>query len=271
MGSLRARPAAERHHGRVVPTRSDPSRPGWQVLVDASGTRLGSFIEAVRDGRRAAQLFELHVPVEAAVDTILAELRGWRIGASEELGRALVAAGGKLHRHAHVLGRDLRAAPATRAGPPPPGLRLQPADRPPADLVDAYRDAFPPDHPDGAARIDEDPLEELTRIVTGGIVGPVLPCSGIAVDASERVRAAVIITDSGGEPPFGGPWVAECFRDPDPRYAGAGRALLERTLLEATRAGLPAIGLAVTHGNRAQKLYRELGFRHVFTAYSVDL
>jgi hypothetical protein len=35
VGSLRARPAAERHHARVVPLRSDPLHPGWQVLVDA--------------------------------------------------------------------------------------------------------------------------------------------------------------------------------------------------------------------------------------------
>lgn len=254
-----------------MPARPDPSRPGWQVLVDASGTRLGSFIAAERGGRRVAELFELHVPVEAALDTILADLGGWRIGAGEPVGRALVAAGGRPYRHAHVLGRDLRTSPATRATPPPPGLRLVPADRPPEDLVDAYRDAFPPEHPDGAVRVDEDPLEELARILEGGVVGPLLACSGIAVDAEERVRAAVIITDSGGEPPFGGPWVAECFRDRDPRYAGAGRALLERTLVEATHAGLAAVGLAVTHGNRAHDLYRELGFRHVSTGYSVDL
>jgi GNAT superfamily N-acetyltransferase len=254
-----------------VPAVQDPFRPGWQVLVDVAGTRLGSFIRGERDGRPSAELFELESAVEQAVPVVLADLRGWRIIAGEELGPALVAAGGRLFRHSHVLTRDLVAHPAADAGPAPPGLELAPANRPAADLVDAYRAAFPPEHPDGAARVDEDPLEEMRRIVEQQIAGPVLDCSGIAVDRHGNVRAAVIITDSGGTPPFGGPWVAECFRHPDAAYRGAGRALLERTLVAATRAGLPAIGLAVTHGNPAHELYLKLGFSLVFTAYSVDL
>jgi GNAT superfamily N-acetyltransferase len=254
-----------------VPVVQDPFRPGWQVLVDAAGRRFGSFVRGERDGRPSAELFELERPVEEAVPAVLADLRGWRVVAGEELGSALVGAGARLFRHSHVLTRDLLAHPASHAGPAPAGLELRPADRPAADLVDAYRAAFPPEHPDGAARVHEDPLEEMRRIVEQHIVGPVLECSGIAVDRDANVRAAVIITDSGGTPPFGGPWVAECFRHPDPAYKGAGRALLERMLVEATRAGLPAVGLAVTHGNPAHELYVKLGFSLVFSAYSVDL
>jgi GNAT superfamily N-acetyltransferase len=249
----------------------DPSRPGWRILVDAAGQPLARFIEAERDGRRVADLLELEASLERALPAIRTELRGWRVGASEDVGRALLAAGARPVRHAHVLSRDLRADPAAQARPAPPGLELRRADRPAPDLVAAYRSAFPPEHPDGAARVDEDPLEELDRILEHAVVGPVLDCSGIAVDREGSVRAAVIVTDPGGEPPFGGPWVAECFRDRDPRYAGAGRALLEHTLVRATRDRLPAIGLAVTHGNRAQLLYAALGFRRVFTAFSVDL
>ncbi|WP_028061033.1 GNAT family protein [Candidatus Solirubrobacter pratensis] len=254
-----------------MPAVQDPFRPGWQVLVDTAGRRVGSFVRAERDGRPSAELFELETPVEDAVPIVLAELPGWRVVAGEELGRALVDAGGRLFRHSYVLTRDLVAHPASHAGPPPPGLELRAADRPAADLVGAYRAAFPPEHPDGAARVDEDPLEEMRRIVELRVVGPVLDCSGLAVDRQGIVRAAVIITDSGGTPPFGGPWVAECFRDPDPAYKGAGRALLERMLVDATAAGLPAIGLAVTHGNPAHELYLDLGFSLVFSAYSVDL
>jgi GNAT superfamily N-acetyltransferase len=104
-----------------------------------------------------------------------------------------------------------------------------------------------------------------------GLAGPLLDCSRLAVDAGRTVHAAAIITGLEGEPPFGGPWVAECFRDRDPRYAGAGRALLEHVLVQATRDGLHTLGLAVTHGNRARELYLELGFREIFTALSVDL
>jgi GNAT superfamily N-acetyltransferase len=255
-----------------VPTRPDPSRPGRQLLEDAAGTRIATFVDTDRGDVRAAELLELEAPIEHALDPIFRELRGRRIATTDQrLGRALVAAGGHLFRHAHVLGRDLRDSPATAAAPLPPDLRVTAATRPARDLVNAYRAAFTPDHPDGAARAGEDPQVELERILTGEVVGPVLACSRLAVDDRDRVRAAVIITDSGGTPPFGGPWIAECFRDRDPRHRGAGRALLEQVLVNATRDGLPAIGLAVTHGNRARELYEALAFRLVFTALSVDL
>jgi ribosomal protein S18 acetylase RimI-like enzyme len=68
-------------------------------------------------------------------------------------------------------------------------------------------------------------------------------------------------------PPYGGPWVTQLFRGPGGR--GAGRALLMRALGIATADGLPALGLAVTHGNPAQRLYEELGFRLLLTSFSV--
>jgi hypothetical protein len=37
----------------------------------------------------------------------------------------------------------------------------------------------------------------------------------------------------------------------------------------STREG--TLGLAVTHGNRAEGLYAALGFKRVFSAFSVDL
>ncbi len=250
-----------------MPVRPDPSRPGRKLLTDHAGTPLGRFLEGERDGRPTADLFEPEAPAEA----VIAQLEGWRITTSEAFGRELVAAGATLARHVHVLTRDLRTEPAAEARPAPHGLLLTPANRPAEDLVGAYRSAFSPDHIDGATRVHEDPREQLDAILTGRLVGPVLDCSGLAVDRDGSVRAAVIVTAAPGPRPFGGPWIAECFRDRDARYAGAGRALLERALVLATRAGLPAMGLAVTHGNRAQSLYAALGFRPALTVFSVDL
>lgn len=254
-----------------MPTRPDPTRPDWRLLLDAAGTPLGRFLEREREHRRVAEALELDVGVERALPTLLDELRGWRVAADEPLGRALVEAGARPVRHAHVLTRDLRAEPASDARLAPDGLVLEPLERDPAELVDAYRSAYPPEHVDGAMRVDEDPRAELTDLVAGIATGRLLDCSGLAVDRGGVVRAAVIVTAAPGDPPFGGPWVAECFRDRHPRYAGAGRALLERALVRATRAGIPALGLAVTEGNRAQRLYAALGFRRVLTSISVDL
>lgn len=256
-----------------MPVAPDPTRPGWHLLLEPGGTPIARFIHAEREGRVIADLLELapSVTVERALPTILDDLRGRRVAGNETLGGALVAAGGRPGRHAHVLARDLQLEPASDARPAPEGLTMQPLDRPPADLVAAYRSAYSPQHPDGVARANEDPEEELTRILEHGSLGPLLECSGLAVDRHDRVAAVALITDTPGDPPFGGPWVTECFRHRDAHYAGAGRALLERSLVLATRAGLRTMGLAVTHGNRAEQLYAALGFRHVFTAFSVDL
>jgi GNAT superfamily N-acetyltransferase len=70
---------------------------------------------------------------------------------------------------------------------------------------------------------------------------------------------------------FGGPWVAQLFRDPDPALAGLGRALLQCALSRATAAGLPALSLAVSEGNTAVRLYEALGFERVLSTFSIDL
>ncbi len=246
--------------------RTDPTHPGWTVLEDRAGRRLGRFIAS----ERRAELFEPEADVETVAAAIRHELAGWRVVAREPLGRALLDSGGRLFRHSHLLSRDLRADPVTEAISLPHGLELRAANRPAADLVPAFRAAFRPQHVDGAARVHEDPREELEGILIREIAGPVLGCSRLAVDADGDVHAAVIVTDLEGETPFGGPWIAECFRDRDPRYAGAGRALLEHALLQATREGLPCVGLAVTHGNRARELYVALRFREIMTALSVE-
>lgn len=252
----------------LVPVLGDPSRPSGRVLADREGAPLGRFVEDTVEGRPVARLFERSVSVERALGPILRELRGWRVAADPELGHELVLAGARHVRYLHVLSRDLVVAPAAGTPAAPPGLQLRALDRPAADLVPAFRSAFAEGHVDGRR---DSPLEELEGVLSGATLGPVLSCSGLAVDADANVRAAVIVNDSPLGPPLRGPWIAECFRDRAPAYAGAGRALLERTLALATSAGLETIGLTVTHGNRARQLYESLGFREVRSIYSVDL
>ncbi len=49
---------------------------------------------------------------------------------------------------------------------------------------------------------------------------------------------------------------------PENRGAGLGRAILEELLAEGERSGLP-VTIHVEYNNRALRLYRRLGFRHV--------
>ena len=126
--------------------------------------------------------------------------------------------------------------------------------------------AYPPGHPDHRPEPEE---EELEEIMSGRLLGPLLRCSGLAVDPSGEVQGAILVCDSDGEPPFGGPWLAQIFRHPD--APGLGSALLRRALAAGTRDGLPAIGLAVTHGNPARERYAAHGFAEVVESLSVDV
>jgi GNAT superfamily N-acetyltransferase len=234
------------------------------TLVDGLGRPVGDFLRAERDGRPLADLFELATTTGAAVPVIRRELRGWRVAGDEALGRALVAAGGVQRRHAHVYTHDLRDLP-----PEPEGYRLAPLDRPAEELAPVLDAAFPPDHPDFVGRERQDPLTEMRALLDEQRFGPLLPASGVALDAEGRVVAASVVTDSPGEPPLAGPWVMLVFRAPG--HPGCGRALLVRGLHRAAADGLPALGLAVTHGNPAIGLYEQLGFRRILSGISVDV
>ena len=256
-----------------MPIDDDPTRPSGRLLRDREGALIARYVSSGRDGTGFADLFELGtgVTVERALPVVLEELSGRHVAGDEPLGRAIVAAGGRAGRHAHVMSRDLRADPAPpewRDPPAPRGLTLGPVDRPAADLTPAALAAYPADHPDNA-HLDRpiDHGRELAGLVAGNAVGPLLPCSGIAVDRHGAVVGVVLVNHDKAPPPYGGPWVTQVFRGPG--GSGAGRVLLQRALGLATAAGLPSLGLAVTHGNPARRLYQDLGFKLLITAFTV--
>ncbi len=235
--------------------------PNRSTLTDSQGTTIATFADVERDGRRVADLLELEVPVDRAVQPILAQLTGYRIAGPVELGRALVEAGGRPARHAHVYLHDLAERPEPSV---PDGITLTPVDRPAAELVPAYLAAHPPDHPDYSGIADEDSAAWFSALLAGKY-GPLLDSGGLAI-ADDTVVGGIVIADlADPDPPFAGPWVMELFRDP--AHRGAGRALLERALQRSQA----ELGLAVTEGNPAVQLYERLGFRRVLSTLSVDV
>jgi GNAT superfamily N-acetyltransferase len=238
---------------------------GRSRLIDAHGRTIGRYDAGTRQGRPMADLFDREpgVGADEAAAVVLAELPGYRIAGDEELGRALVAAGGTRYRHGHLYSHDLKDVP--RKWTVPPGIRLTDIDRPAADLLPARRAAYPPDHPDyGDVPVDDE--AELHGFIYGNRFGPLLRGSGLAVAADDRVVGAVILATIPGDPPRNGPWVIDLFRDP--ACPGVGRALLERALALAT---VDALGLIVTEGNPARRLYESVGFDLVSSALVVDL
>jgi ribosomal protein S18 acetylase RimI-like enzyme len=252
-----------------MPVTDDPARgPNGRVLLDAAGAPVGRFDEGVRDDVPMADLFDREPGATAAAATaaVLADLRGWRIAADEELGRALAAAGGEIRRHGHLYSYDFARRPPPRNWAPPPGIRLTDIDRPAADLVPARVGAYSPDHLD-AELVPENHEAELHAWLHEGTFGPLLAGSGLAVDDGGAVVGALILGVVPGDPPRNGPWVIDIFRDP--RRRGVGRALLARALALAT---VDTLGLIVTDGNDpARRLYESLGFDLVSSAIVVQL
>ncbi|MGW5261022.1 GNAT family N-acetyltransferase [Microbispora sp. NPDC004025] len=227
-------------------------------MTDAEGVSVMSYREGVRDGLPWAYAIEDIGPDAAAV--IMSRLGGWAVSAPVELGRQLVERGARLQRHATGMRCDLPISRPVESAALD-GFRLVPCDRAPADIFPAWFAAYPPGHPDHRPRNPEKALEEeLVPLLTGEEIGPLLPCSVLAVrDGSPgEVVGGVLVNDSER-----GPWIADVFRHPERSPRGLGALMLTATLVRAGADGLPGLGLVVTEGNPARHLYERLGFRVV--------
>jgi len=119
--------------------------------------------------------------------------------------------------------------------------------------------AYPPDHQtsDAAAAA----LAQLRRFVEGGPAWSPLDAARLAVrDEDGQAVGAAIIAGFAGEPPRGGPHLAQLFRLPGDDLRGLGAALLDAALAAARRGGCATVGLVVHADNPARRLYVSRGF-----------
>lgn len=182
---------------------------------------------------------------------------------------ALVAvlrrAGAEELRHAHVMAHDVRDVSAWPLPHSPSNLRvhsLTPAQlmRHAEEIAAIRNAAYSAGHPDHRPSTVEDSVASVHATARGEILGPMLSVSQVAVQ-NHQIMGVALVVDRPGQAPEGGPWVLDIFREPTASARGCGRALLLAVLSAAREAGLPSIGLAVSHGNAAAiKLYESLGF-----------
>ncbi len=185
---------------------------------------------------------------------------------------ALQAAGARLLRHGHDMVLDLDG-PAPTIPPLSGGLRViavrEAASRLPAASVLAYG----PGHPDAPASLAE-AERRWQELLADRAIGPVLePPSVAIIDAlGDEVVGALVVTrlwpESWGWP--GGPWVADIFVVPAHQGRDLGRSLLMRAVAWAHGAGELRIGLTVSDGNPAQRLYASAGFRRQRTLFVLE-
>ena len=255
---------ARRREWLGVPIVADIDHPERRTLDRCDGTAAGAL--RARRARRSRD----RGPVRArGAGRARAAIRAARAArhADRRFGGARTRAGGRAaarpHRHSHVYTHDLRGVRPELAEP---GLRAarrvdRPARRAPARLPRRVRPR--PSRPDGGA---PRPRRHLERILAGEL-GPLLPGSGLAIAPTARSSGAILhrARSPTAPPPFGGPWVIEVFRAPRrgrrARAAAAGAAPHGGQPRARRHRGQP----------RPSRLYDALGFRRIFTAFSVDL
>lgn len=249
-----------------------PERLGG-ILYDDDGEALLSYERAEFNHMPWADRAE---PLAAhAASEVMMRLSGWRVSTTEDFAADLLTLGAYPDRHAHTMIRDLRADP-----PPPewawleqPPLRIFAGiERPLVEVFAANEIAFPATHVDRLH--NHAPMEKRRELfgdlLAGEFLGPLITGSATAVAPDDSIVGLMAVF----ERPDGStvlPWIGTVFRVPDPRWRGLGEVLLKRALAHVASAGHERLGLAVTHGNPARRLYERLGFVLVESSVSVRI
>ncbi len=143
----------------------------------------------------------------------------------------------------------------------PAGFRLEPVDRAAAELARAAALATPAGHVDHQVWPT---FDERTgyweRLLAGQTVGALVPAASAVLVGRGPVAGALIVNEMEAAWWPGGPWVSEVFVVPRFQRRGLGSLLLAHALAACAAAGRPRLGLTVTAGNPAERLYARLGF-----------
>jgi ribosomal protein S18 acetylase RimI-like enzyme len=264
----------------AIPLATDPHAdwPDRTSLHGDDGELLLVFTlaESTRDGRTWADgaWRPAAAPVEAVRDVVLEAMSGYAFSTSDtELADALLAAGAVRMRHAHGLSHPLTTLPDAPLSPDVQVERLSAEEL--FTHAEAFGDinfrAYAPGHPDHEHGDVDSAAREMRAIALGHILGPYLDVSQVArVDGV--VVGACLVVDREGNPPDGGPWIVDVFRDPDANQPGIGRSMIAEALEVSLRAGLRGLSLAVSHENEnAIGLYRSLGFIEADQSHTLAL
>ena len=165
---------------------------------------------------------------------------------------------------------DLADHAAGSRPPLPLGLSLE-ALTDLAEAAEAAAASTPPGHPDHGSWSDSEARLHYWERLTGGQVCGAMLNATMVRDREGRVAGGLVVTRL---PPAGwwtgGAWIAEVFVVPALQGKGLGRLLVTHAVELARLAGQQRIGLTVTKGNPAERLYRRLGFSRIRTLYVLE-
>jgi GNAT superfamily N-acetyltransferase len=203
------------------------------------------------------------------------QLPGWLLATDDlALSGLLVRAGATLKRHAFVMQCDLRTAVASGDIDPRftrdalPGTSAATAW---TAILPSWRAAFPPEHPDHFDGDDATAVAFIMRLVDGSELGPLHRSTTLLLDSAGTPVAGILINIRAQDPPWGGPWIADIWRDPALHGTGVGTMLIGHAQRLLVEDGHVSLGLAVSAGNSARHTYQACGFHTVNESQTVLL
>ncbi len=235
------------------------------------------YVANLREGAPIADLASV-VSGRTAADAAAAatdQLPGWLLYTDDAgLAARLVGLGAARKRDAHVMQCDLRE-PVAEEGEPDErfsfaALPTDPASDRWAAILPSWRAAFPPDHPDHFDGDDRSSIAFLMRLVDGSELGPLHRSTALLVREGAPV-AGIMVNIRPQEPPRGGAWIADIWRDPSLQGTGVGPLLIRHAKRLLCEDGHNSLTLAVTAGNPARFTYEAEGFRTVLESHTVLL
>lgn len=239
-----------------------------RVLADEAGPVV-RYLVGTRDGVPLADLAVVadgRTPAEATA-AIVAAFPGWLVSTEDvALAERLCGAGAVQRRHSFVMQCRLAEHPPLHSLSSAFSLEPLPTDVASdrwAAILPSWRAAFPPEHPDHFAGDDAAAIGFLMRLVDGDEMGPLHRSTTLLADDSGALVAGIMVSMRPEAPPWGGPWIADIWRDPSLRGTGVGSMLIDHAKRLLIDDGYEVLSLAVTAGNDARRTYEATGFQIV--------
>jgi len=230
----------------------------WSTL-DVHGRSVLRYVAGMRDGRPLADLAE---PLTSdAAGLVIEALPGWVIASSDRaFVTDLTAHGARLTRHRYVMSAPT-APHADAPLDPPSGIHLVPLREVSVDqLLPSWLAAYPDGHVDHESGSTQDIIDTCWDHLADPQWWTTMHRSTAIAFSADTIVGGIIVDIRPQPVPFGGPWLSDIWRRPGHGNRGLGTWLIARAMRLLYDDGLQTLGLSVTHGNPARRIYDRVGF-----------
>ena len=185
----------------------------------------------------------------------------------------LLARGGRLRRLAHDMAADLSHARLPEEQAEQAGMVLAALGSDARAIAEAAAEAVPPGHVDFGIWSGVDRVDYWRRLLAGeGPCGPIIDASSRMIrDRGGRIAGVVVVTRMAASTWWsGGPWIPEIFVVADRQNLGLGGQLLGHAVRTCRERGHHQLGLTVSDGNPARRLYERFGFEPFRSTWLIE-